>query len=328
MDPQIDKSDMGKVLAEFPEMIRDAMELARDINIEDDIENIFICGMGGSAFSGDLLKCYLQNFKIPVFINKNYSLPKYVNSKTLLFAVSYSGNTEETISQYREGIRRKAKIVSISSGGKLKELAAMNKNPHVLVPKGIQPRLSTPFLFVPMLTVLQNIKLIPNQKKLLLDSIDALENPIIKDRAQELASKIKNKIPIIYSSDRIYCIAEKWKCDINENAKTPAFYNLFPEFNHNEINGYVNLVGTYFAILIRDLDDHERVKKRIGIIKKLILSKGVEVTEIAITGNSYLIRLLSGIYMGLWVSYHLALEYNVDPTPVEIIEDLKKELAR
>ncbi|MBN2423285.1 bifunctional phosphoglucose/phosphomannose isomerase [Candidatus Woesearchaeota archaeon] len=330
MDDKVlaDKSNMHEILERFPKMIKEAMELGKDIKIEADIKNIFITGMGGSAYPGDLLKCYLDDIKIPVFVNKSYSLPKYVNKETLLFAVSYSGNTEETISAYREAIRKKANVVAVCSGGKLEKLAKMNKTPLVLVPKGLQPRLSTIYLSVPLLTILHNSGIIPSQENILKKTAAALKNPGIKEKAKELASKIKGKVPVIYSSQRTFCIAEKWKTDINENAKTPAFYNIFPEFNHNETNAYVNIIGEYFVVMIKDEQDHPRVKKRINIIKKLIMKKGVDIMEIAITGNDFLTRLISGFYLGLWVSYFLALEYETDPTPVEIIEDLKKELGK
>jgi len=324
----VDRSDMKGVLERFPAMIREAVELGKGFNITGEIRRIVVTGMGGSAISGDILRSLMKDSEIHVSVNKGYTLPRFVDANTLVIAISYSGNTEETVSAYRDALRRKATVVSISSGGKLEELARMNETTHIKVPKGIQQRLSTPYLLLPMLNVLAASGLIDNQA----DSLVQMSKPIgiqqIKERAQDIAVKLKGKVPLIYSSDDLLCVAEKWKTDINENAKVPAFYNLFPEFNHNEICSFLNLVGEYFVVMIKDEGDHERVKKRISIVKKLIMKQGVDVIELSLTGETLLVRIMSSIYQGMWISYYLALEYGVDPTDVSIIEDLKKELER
>ena len=204
----------------------------------------------------------------------------------------------------------------------------MNKNPHILVPEGIQPRLSTPYLFMSILNVLSYSGVIDDQADTIRKTVIQLKSSgtKIEDSARELASKLKDKVPIIYSSQRIFCVAEKWKTDINENAKVHAFYNLWSEFNHNEICGYQNMTADFHTVLLSDAEDHERVKKRIKIFKGLAKKYRAELTEIAITGDNFLTRLFSAIWMGTYTGYFLALEYGTDPTPVEIIENLKKEL--
>ncbi len=326
---ELDSQNMISILKQFPDMLKKAQSFGDDINLEKDkIKNIFVVGMGGSGYNGDLLKVYLKDSKIPINVVKDYTLPKYANKKTLLFAVSYSGNTEETISAYRTAVRRGVQIVSISSGGKLEELSKMNKVPHILIPKGIQPRLSTGYQFVSMLNVLQNTGIISGQKNEINKAIKNLKTASerIEKAGQELAKKLKDKIPVIYSSQEMFCIAEKWKTDINENAKVHAFYNVFPEFNHNEICAYENSSDEFYIIIINDERDHRRIKKRIEVFKKLIRSYDISITEISITGDHYLTRLLSGVWMGLYIAYYLALEYKRDPSPVKIIENLKKEL--
>ncbi len=324
----VDRSDMKGVLERFPAMIREAVELGKGFNITGEIRRIVVTGMGGSAISGDILRSLMKDSEIHVSVNKGYTLPRFVDANTLVIAISYSGNTEETVSAYRDALRRKATVVSISSGGKLEELARMNETTHIKVPKGIQPRLSTPYLLLPMLNVLAASGLIDNQADSLVQMSKTIGIQQIKERAQDIAVKLKGKVPLIYSSDDLLCVAEKWKTDINENAKVPAFYNLFPEFNHNEICSFLNLVGEYFVVMIKDEGDHERVKKRISIVKKLIMKQGVDVIELSLTGETLLVRIMSSIYQGMWISYYLALEYGVDPTDVSIIEDLKKELER
>jgi glucose/mannose-6-phosphate isomerase len=323
----MDSGNMIEVLKKFPEMLKEALSLGDDISFQKEfIENIAVLGMGGSGYTGDLLKTYLES-DIPIFVFKDYKMPKFIGKNSLVFAASYSGNTEETISAYRLAINRGCKIVSISAGGKLEELARLNKNPHILLPKGIQPRLTTPYQFVAILNVLVSTGLIEEQESIINACAKDLKNNIdkIEGNAKELASKVKGKVPIIYASEKMSCIAEKWKTDVNENAKTHAFYNMFSEFNHNEICAYENPVGNFHVIIISDEKDHDRIKKRIDIFKKLLKEYKTPVTEVSISGK-LMTRLMSNILMGLFFAYNLALEYDIDPTPVKIIEKLKKDL--
>ncbi|MFH1583718.1 MAG: bifunctional phosphoglucose/phosphomannose isomerase, partial [Actinomycetota bacterium] len=305
---EVDKSNMGLLLDRVPDMIKDAMNLGNEIEIIGNVNNVVISGMGGSAFPGDLLKSFMGDSETQVFVNKKYTLPRIVNESTLLFSISYSGNTEEAIDSYKEGLKRHAKIVTISCGGKLEELAKENNTFHIKVPSGLPPRMSTPYLFVPLLKIISKLNMIENQDSNLKKVAEKLKNKKIRERAKEISNELKDKTPLIYSSEEIFCVAEKWKIDINENSKTSAFYNVFPESNHNEINSYVNLIGNYHVVLIRDSEDHPRNKKRFDIFKKVVESKNVGVTDIKLEGDNLLERLLWGLNLGAWVSYYLALE--------------------
>lgn len=268
-----DKEDMRTVLNEFPKQIEESKKLTEDISLEHQFNHVYILGMGGSALPGDLLKCYIDPKTIPITVIKNYNIPKTIDKNSLVFAISYSGNTEETINSYREAIKTGAKIVSISAGGKLKELAKMNNNIHISVNQGIQPRQAIAYLFFIVLYILMNSKIIEDKSKEIQDTIETLKKDLYEENAKNLAIKIQNKIPIIYSSENMSIIAEKWKISFNENAKTPAFFNVFPELNHNEMNGFINVFGDYFIIIIKDEDDHPRIKKRMKVFKDLIKEK-------------------------------------------------------
>ena len=251
----IDTGNMIEVLRKFPDMIKESLSLGDDITLSKQfIENIVVIGMGGSGYNGDLLKVYLHDLPIQIHVVKDYILPKFTNRNSLVFAMSYSGNTEESISAYRTAIRRGCKVISVSAGGKLQELAKMNNNQHIIVPGGIQPRLSTPYQFMALLNVLSLAGIIDDQEKIIKKCAKDLENSRIEieANAKDLAANIKGKTPIIYASQKIFCIAEKWKTDINENAKTHAFYNMFSEFNHNEICAYENPVGKFHIIIVSD----------------------------------------------------------------------------
>lgn len=323
----IDSQNMAEILANIPKQCEEALELGKDIEIEGPFDSFVFCGMGGSGVTGDLMKSYLPTDK-PVHVIKDYTLPNYITSKSLVFCISYSGNTEETVSAYRSARKIGAKTVLVTSGGKLEELAKLNDTPLIKIPGGLPPRLSTGYLSIPILNLLMKNGQMTDIKNDLTGMIKALKRDIYKAPAQDIAKKIKFKIPIIYASTRLGIIAHKWKTDINENAKVHAMANVFPELNHNEINGYVNLNGSYYVIMIHDDEDSKQNQKRMKISKELIKKKGVSVTETAITGDNLLTKIFSSFYLGLWISYYLALEYETDPTPVDIIEDLKRELKK
>jgi glucose/mannose-6-phosphate isomerase len=322
---------MIELLRKYPEMMKTALSFGDDVTVQKEfVEDIAVLGMGGSGFSGDLLKVYLGESERRVHVIKDYTLPAYINKKCLVFAVSYSGNTEETVSGYRSAVRRNARVIAISSGGKLEELSKLNKTQHIKIPSGLPPRLSTPYLIIPILNVLSFSGIIDEQEKIMKKCIANLISSAsrIESNTKELAKKVKGKTPLIYASTRMFCVAEKWKTDINENAKIHAFYNLFPEFNHNELCAYDSPKQGYHAIILSDPDDYERIKARIKIFKKITSVSTTPVTEIAVTGDNLFTRLMSTIWMGLFFSYFLAVELGVDPTPVVIIEKLKKELER
>ena len=324
---EIDKENMKLVLERFPNMCQEAVELVKSIKVGNDFKDINIAGMGGSGISGEILKYYLQEQKLPIFVVKDYVFPKHIDEKSLLFVSSYSGDTEETIAVYKEALKKGCKIVGICAGGKLEELCKENNTLCVRIPSGISPRLSTPYQFFSMLVILHNSGIIENQANYVKKTVAALRKSFYRLSGKDLASKIGKKIPIIYGSTRFLPVVMKWKTDINENAKIHAFYNVYPEFNHNEINGFVNKNGDYYIVIIRDQDDLKKIRMRMDITKKLIKNRGYDLTEVAIKGDCLLSRMFSTILLGLWVSYYLAILYETDPTPVEIIEELKKELV-
>jgi len=320
----IDKENMGKMIEDFPAQIREGFKT--EIKAKP-FENIFIVGMGGSALAGSLLKSYLYNINIPIHVVRSYFMPEFVNKKSLVFVVSHSGNTEETINAYRTAIRKDANIIAMSSGGKLEKLALRQGITHVRIPfKNVEPRMTYCFQFFAMLKILNNSGFIEVKKSEVEKTIENFKKPMFKKMAEELAEKLIDKIPLIYSSDKLSSVAYKWKIDFNENAKIHAFCNYFSEIDHNEIVGYRNLKADYYVILIKDEDDYHKIKKRMDITKKLIKKNHVDVTELALKGHSLLIRMFTALYVGDWTSYYLAIKYKTDPSPVKMVEDFKKHM--
>ena len=319
----IDNSNMLKVIEDFPQQCKTALELPKGMSVSGKIDNIVVCGMGGSAVGGDLLKIYMHDSKIPVYVVRDYKVPNFVDESTLVFAVSYSGNTEETISAFEDAVKKKARIVAVTSGG---QLASMAKK-AVKIPSGLQPRAALGYLFFPVLGVLVNSGIADVKGKEVEEMLDILSKADeLKAVGERIAKKIGQRTPVIYASEMLAPVAYRWKTQFNENSKVAAFHHAFSEMNHNEIAGYQTMNRSDFiAIFIRDIQDNERIKKRMDITKEIISSR-VDVEEVFTKGEHLLSRIFSGIYYGDFVSYYLAIANRLDPTPVTVIENLKKKL--
>ena len=318
---------MKKVLENFYLQFQDAQKLTSGIKIQNQkIDNILICGVGGSAFVGDVLKSLIGD-EINVIVNRDYTIPKFIlPEKSLLFVISYSGNTEEAIYCFKEALKRKFRIIAISSNGLLEKLAKKNKIDFIKVPSGIQPRNAMGYLLIPMIKILEDSKIIPKQGIESLPKIIKLKEKLIQRRGEEIAEMLYQKIPLIYSSERLKCLSYGWKTRLNENSKIHAFSHQFPELNHNELVGYTKKIAPFFTIIIKDKDDFSRIQKRYQITKRLINSLGGECLILNTNGKSLLERIVLNLHLADWVSYFLALKYGINPEPVEIIQKLKKSL--
>jgi len=340
-------NDPGKMLEalwNLPDQCERALAIGRGVKIPADyasVSNIVITGLGGSAIGGDFLRLFVNDkLGIPVVVNRDYILPKFVNSQTLLFAVSYSGNTEETLSAYSQARLQGARIVALTNGGKLKELAEKDGVPVIIVPAGISPRAATGYLLLPTLTVLESLGLLGDLSDEIKEVTAVLRNlreqlrpdlPEGQNKAKQIARKINGKIPVIWAaSGNTEVIATRWKGQINENSKAPAYWNVFPELNHNEIVGLeepVELLKKIEIIILRDKGDHPRVQKRMDISMEIVKDVVSGITEVWSSGDSRLARMFSLTYIGDYVSVYLAALYGIDPTPVKNIDYLKNKLA-
>jgi glucose/mannose-6-phosphate isomerase len=301
----------------FVSFIREAKGLGKGIMLAPYSEIIF-AGMGGSGIAGDVLKIFIKDR--PFSVVHDYTLPAHAGMKTLVFVSTYSGNTEEMISVYNEALKKRCQIVVITSGEKMRERCRKDKVPYIKIPSGIQPRATLPYLIIPVLNLIDFKDWDLNKL------VDAVSGAGIREKAKELAEKLVDKIPLIYSSHVLYPVAYRWKTQFNENTKIHAFSNEFPELNHNELEAYENIKGSYYVIIIRDESDSLKIKERMDFTKGLIMKKGVSVTEIAISGKNRFNKVMTEIYLGDLVSIYLAELYGVDPTPVALIEQFKKQL--
>jgi glucose/mannose-6-phosphate isomerase len=331
----IDKEDMLSVIRSMPAQIREGYDIPVHFSLKGSVNKVIFCGMGGSAISGMLMETMLHDTSLTVLNVQDYQLPTSADKNSLIFIVSYSGNTEETISCYREAQRKGLNTIVITSGGKLKEYAETNNIPLLLLPKGIQPRNAIAYMFFPILKVLEHTSILPEQK----NDVASLMSYLTKHReeyektASKIAEDLHGSIPIVYSSQKLHGIAYRWKCEFNENAKISSFCGTFPELNHNELVSYVNYGKMHFplhVILLRDESENRRLAKRMDLTKKMIkeaTNNSVKFTDITVKGDTVLNRIFTTIYLGDLVSYFLALRYFTDPTPVAIIENFKKQLG-
>lgn len=335
---------MKDYLYNLPEQFAASLKLEYDFpdNYEAEYENIVVSGLGGSAIGGDILRTFaLKKAAIPIIVNRDYDIPAFVSGKTLFCAVSYSGNTEETLSAYQQARERGAAIMCFCGGGELERMAQRDGIPIVKVPGGLVPRAATGYLFAPMALALEKIGIISGVKeeieecvRVLRETRDALlpEIEIGKNPAKKIARELKGGIPVIWGSNGVSeTAALRWKAQINENAKSPAYWNTFPELNHNEIVGFevpTELISKLFVIILKDRFDHERIKRRMAISREIIKPRIKGLVEVESRGESFLARLYSLCYMGDYTSYYLALENGINPTPVELIDYLKTELAK
>ena len=326
MENPIDKSNIREDILTFPKQFKVGIEAAKDIKIEGDFKNVVVSGMGGSAWPTDILTTWLS-LPIPLYVNRTYNLPPQAAQKTLAIFSSYSGNTEEPLFSYKEAVKRKLCSVGITSGGELKELCQKDSTSLALVPSGFQSRMATGYLLAALAEVLFKANLISEKS---IEEMSAMEEKLkpqdLEERGRELAKKLFKKIPIIYTPDKLRAIGYVWKIKFNENSKVSSFCNYLSELNHNEINGWENSLGNFFVVILRDLDDHPRMQKRVEFTAELLRSRKVEVEIIDMPRENGLAKIFNTILLGDWVSYYLALKYETDPAEIKIVDELKEKL--
>ncbi len=332
----IDKSNFKDVVKNYPKQFAKALNFAKDVEISGEFSNVIVCGMGGSALPADMVISYLKskNINFPITVCRNYTLPVEANEKSLIIASSFSGSTEETISCLNEAIAKNYKVIGLARGKDILEICQSKNIPYIQYPDDgptFQPRCASGYIFTSILTILKKIGVLENIENDLISLGEFLDsiNSEQEIAGQELALKVKGNVPLVYTTEFYRdSVARIFKIKFNENAKTQSFFNYFPELNHNEMVGFTNLVGKYFIIVMQDEADHERNKKRMNIFKGLLEQKGISVEIIMMKGNSVLEKIFATSLLADWTSYYLALAYNLDPTPVDMVEEFKDSMKK
>jgi len=330
-------------LHQMPELCHQAWQMAMKFNLPSDyseVNRVVVLGMGGSAIGGDLVKSLATSeAKLPVLVHRDYDLPIYVDAQTLVIASSYSGMTEETLSSFEKALRTPAKKLVITTGGNIKSMAEQNNVPVFSFDYKAQPRAALPFSFLPILAFLQRLELIGDKSTSVAETVNVLRRlsprikedmPLSSNPAKQLAKRLYRHLPVIYGGGILAEVAHRWKTQLNENSKTWAFHEVFPELNHNAVVGYQlppQLVKLAVVVLLRSTSLPERIKLRYDVTCQLLDQAKVGYEIVDAEGDSPLSQMMSLILFGDYVSYYLALLNKIDPSPVIPINYLKKKLA-
>ncbi len=338
----IDPRSMRTLVEALPEQVQSAAQKGLELSfpLKSEPKMLIVAGLGGSAIGGDLARSIAGPLlKVPLIVIRDYDLPEFVNASALVFACSYSGNTEETLSAYQQARQANAHVICITSGGRLKEMAKADSCTVLSLPRGLPPRAALGYSLITLLAAMQSIAAIPNMSEAIDETVSLLSKlrekygpdaPQASNPAKSLASSLKGKIVAIYGSNRIMdAVAFRWRTQIEENAKNLAFHHVLPEMNHNELVGWrypeeaLRRIGVVF---LRDKGDHPQVQRRFDLTRELIDSKAGTIHEVWSIGNSLLSRVMSAIYLGDFLSLYLAYLNDTDPTPVEAIDYFKNKL--
>lgn len=325
---------MKDLIADFPNQLKEALTLGQNYKFKapaKEFSSVIMTGLGGSGIGGTIIQNFLSDkVDFPITVNKDYTLPAFVNQNSLVIVSSYSGNTEETVACLQQAIEAKATIVCITSGGKIAEIAANNNLDCIVLPAGRPPRSCIGFAIVQVLYSLLHFKLIDNSFE---NSIEAAikllqtEEKDIHQLADNISKQLIGKTTIIYSATNFEGIAIRFRQQINENSKMLAWHNTIPEMNHNELVGWRDEDDNRAVVMLRNNDDYERVQMRMEINKKVIKKYTSTLIEIYSKGSTYWEKAFYFIHLTDWVSVYLADLHNVDAVEVKVIDDLKGELA-
>ncbi len=325
---------MKALIEDFTKHLSESISISENTELkgcDKNISNVLICGLGGSGIGGTVLaQIVSQESKVPILVNKDYKIPAFVNESTLVIACSYSGNTEESLEMLEQADAKNAEIACVTSGGKLQEIAQKKGYNLIIIPGGNPPRAAFGLAFPTLFTLLNHYGIIgdySNQFNDAINSINQAESSIINE-AKSVTEKLYKKIPVIYSDANYEGVAIRFRQQINENGKMLCWHHVIPEMNHNEIVGWRSKDENLAVVIFRNDDDYYRTQKRIEVNKTVFEKYTSTIIEIYSKGNSQLARALYLIHIGDWISYFLAEKNGVDVVEVDVITNLKNELAK
>jgi len=331
----LNESCMKSLIENFTQHLGKSIEtceLNGELSFSKKIENVLICGLGGSGIGGTIItQVVAKDSACPIMVNKDYKIPGFVNENTLVIISSYSGNTEESLEMLTQAEAKNAEIACVTSGGKLMEIAQKKNYPHIIIPGGNPPRAAFGLSFPVLFYFLQQYKVVSeNYTKQFTNSIallDAEEDRIVS-QAKSVAASLMNKIPIIYAESWFEGVAVRFRQQVNENAKMLCWHHVIPEMNHNELVGWTQANEDLVVVIFRNDSDYSRNQQRMEINKTVIQKYTSTIIEIYSKGETRLEQSLFLIHLGDWVSYFLGENRGVDVTEVDVITSLKNELAK
>jgi glucose/mannose-6-phosphate isomerase len=341
---KLDPDNMLDRIGELPRQCRAAWTLVQKATLPPNyraVRHIVIVGMGGSAIGGALLQGLVaEECAVPITIVRDYRLPAFVQGPDyLVIGCSYSGNTEETLSAFGEGLERGARLMAVTTGGKLATMVRERGLPLVRFDYSSQPRAALGYSFVLLLGICWQLRLLRDYSADLEEAAEVMSAwqieigpkvPTTRNAAKQLALQLEGQLPVVYGAGFLAAAANRWKTQFNENSKHWAFFEVLPELNHNAVVGFgipQEMQERANVLMLRSNMDHPRVQARWKVTRELLAREGVAVRELEGRGESALAQMLSLIHLGDYVSFYLAMVNDADPTPVETIAFLKRRLA-
>lgn len=325
---------MKKLIEDFTQHLAHSVELSRAASLNayaGEISNVLICGLGGSGIGGSVAaQVVASEAKVPISINKDYHIPAFVDKNTLVIACSYSGNTEESLEMIAQAQRQGAEIACITSGGQLQEIAEKKNYNCIIIPGGHPPRGAFGFALPVLFGLLNHYGIISDysaQFATAIQSIDSNEDDLKKE-AKAVTEKLYQKIPVIYADANYEGVAVRFRQQINENSKMLCWHHVIPEMNHNELVGWRTKNDDLAVVIMRNDDDYYRTQKRMEVNKSVFEKYTNTIVEIYSKGATRLERSLYLIHLGDWISYYLSEKNGVDVVEVDVITNLKNELAK
>lgn len=334
-ETNLDKSNLRQVILDSINQVNYSytIENPDNSNSTKKFDNIVINGMGGSALPAELLSETLFQFvedetQYPIFIYRSYGLSRHIKETSLILAISYSGNTEETLSAYNTAIEKGYTVIALAAGGALISRAQELGEPYIVIPNPdphFQPRYATLYLLKAIIEVLIQYGITTADiRQKLIEYVQAISPQAFEEQGKALANNIKGKTPVIYATQEYKLVAHLWKIKINENAKTPAFWNYIPELNHNEMVGFTSPQAEFQFVFIHNEAEKSRNILRFQKLQQLFESRGLAIQDIIVPNfGNHLANLVAMTLIGDWTAYYLALAYGIDPTPVDMVEEFK-----
>ncbi|MEO6132906.1 MAG: bifunctional phosphoglucose/phosphomannose isomerase [Saprospiraceae bacterium] len=327
---------MDQLITRFMDQLEEAVEIGRNAVIKpskNEIQNIYVAGLGGSGIGADFVNAFIQKTcKVPFIVKKGYTVPSWVGPNTLAIASSYSGNTEETLISYDLIKAAGARIICVASGGKIIEKANSDGFDYVQVPGGWpSPRACLGYSLTAQLWILHHLGFITEQPLNEIQSSIALlrrESNNIHEEAREIAARLFQHIPVIYIEDRMEPVAVRLRQQINENSKALCWHHVVPEMNHNELVGWTENNPDLAVLYLRNEDDYSRNALRMDINKGIISKYAGDIIEVHSKGNTMIERALYLVHLGDWVSWYLSQLRGKDALEVNVIDYLKGELGK
>lgn len=326
---------MKTLIENFSRQLREAITIGQNAKLQTSNfkpQTVLITGLGGSGIGGTIVSEIVSGeCPVPIIVNKDYFIPAFVNENSLVMVSSYSGNTEETIQAMNAALKAKAKIVCVTSGGKITEMAKQNNCDVITIPGGSPPRAALAYSLTQLFFILKKLQLVKTDfEKQLKNSADLLdaEEKNIRKEAEAVSEFLHNKIPVLYAADGYNGVATRFRQQLNENSKMLCWHHILPEMNHNELVGWAGGRNDLAVVILRNKTDYERTQMRIEFGKKVFAKYTPHIKEIWSKGNSMLEQSLYLIHLTDWVSLFLAEKKGIDPMEVKIIDELKGELGK